>query len=434
MRKKARFQNVRFLEIQLLIIPALLAVAGMLMVILVPRQKVSWEAKDLWMTFVFIALLIGAHLVLTFALPRSDQLLLPLISSLTVFGLIMAHRLDSTRVNTSGIASKQVLWIILGYMTFAVTVLALRNLTILKRYKYTFLVIGLVLTGAVAVFGQEVNGAKLWFNFGFFSFQPGELLKLCLVIFLAAYLDDKRDLLQAPFRILGIPFPPLPYLLPLLIMWGISVLLLVFQKDLGPAELFFGVFLIMLYIASGRAWYVLVGLVAFGLAGFVAYQAFDHVQTRFAAWLNPWPEGQDRAFQIIQALYSFANGGIFGKGIGYGSPYYIPEVHTDYVFAAIGEEMGLAGTLSVILLYLLLVYRCFHIALRASLGFYQYLAIGLASLLGLQTFIILGGVTRLIPLTGMTLPFISYGGSSILINFLIAGILVRISAESDYGS
>ena len=430
MQKKSRFQNVRILEIQLLVIPALLGIAGMLMVILVPRQQVSWEAKDLWMTFVFIALLIGAHLTLTFALPRSDQLILPLISSLTVFGLIMAHRLDGSRPNTNGIASKQVLWIVLGYVAFAVTVLALRNLTLLKRYKYTFLVVGLALTAAVAVFGQEVNGARLWFNFGFFSFQPGELLKLCLVIFLAAYLDDKRDLLQAPFRILGIPFPPLPYLMPLLIMWGISVLLLVYQKDLGPAELFFGVFLVMLYVASGRAWYVVAGLVLFALAGYVAYQRFDHVQVRFEDWLNPWPEGQDKGFQIVQALYSFANGGAFGKGIGLGYPNYIPEVQTDYVFAAIGEEVGLAGTLTVIAINLLLVYRCFHIALRASLGFYQYLAIGLAALLGLQTFIILGGVTKLIPLTGMTLPFISYGGSSILVNFVIAGILVRISAES----
>lgn len=430
MQKKSRFQNVRILEIQLLVIPALLGVAGMLMVILVPRQQVSWEAKDLWMVFVFVALLIGAHLTLTFALPRSDQLILPLVSSLTVFGLIMAQRLDGSRPNTNGIASKQVLWIALGYVAFAVTVLALRNLTLLKRYKYTFLVVGLALTAAVAVFGQEVNGAKLWFNFGFFSFQPGELLKLCLVIFLAAYLDDKRDLLQAPFRIFGIPFPPLPYLMPLLIMWGISVLLLVYQKDLGPAELFFGVFLVMLYVASGRAWYVVAGLILFAVAGYVAYHLFDHVQVRFNDWLNPWPEGQDKGFQIVQALYSFANGGAFGKGIGYGAPYYIPEVQTDYVFAAIGEEVGLAGTLTVIAINLLLVYRCFHIALRTSLGFYQYLAIGLAALLGLQTFIILGGVTKLIPLTGMTLPFISYGGSSILVNFVIAGILVRISAES----
>ncbi len=423
-------KNLRSVEIQLLIVPALLTVIGMLMVILVPRQQVNWEVRDLWMTFVFIGLLLVSHLVLTFALPRSDQMILPLISGLTAFGLIMAHRLESVR--TGNIASKQVLWIGLGYAVFVATVVGARNLTLLKRYKYTFLVFGLGLTAAAAVAGQEINGARLWFNFGFFSFQPGELLKICLVIFLAGYLDDKRDLLQAPFRILGLPFPPLPYLLPLLAMWGISIMLLVFQKDLGPAQLFFGVFLIMLYVASGRAWYALAGLLAFAVASVIAYQLFDHVQTRVAAWLNPWPEGQGRAYQIVQSLFGFAQGGVFGHGLGYGAPYSIPEVHTDYVFAAIGEEMGLAGTLGIIALNMLLVYRCFHIALRASTGFYQYLAIGLGALLGLQSFIILGGVVKLIPLSGMTLPFISYGGSSILINFLIAGILVRISAESNH--
>ncbi len=422
-------KNLRLVEIQLLIVPALLVVIGMLMVILVPRQQVRWEARDLWMTFVFIGLLVVTHLVLTRFLPRSDQLILPLVSSLTAFGMVMAQRLESAR--TGNIANKQVLWIALGYALFVFVVLALRNPMVLKRYKYTFLIIGLVLTAAAAVFGQEINGARLWFNFGgFFSFQPGELLKICLVIFMAGYLDDKRDLLQAPYRVLGIPLPPLPYLVPLVGMWSICLGLLVFQKDLGPAQLFFGVFLVMLYVASGRAWYVLVGLVAFGVASVVAYQLFDHVQGRVAAWTNPWPEGQGRAYQIVQALFGFAQGGVFGEGLGYGSPNSIPEVHTDYVFAAIGEEMGLAGTLGVVVLNLLLVYRCFHIALRVNNGFYQYLAIGLAALLGLQSFIIIGGVTKLIPLTGMTLPFVSYGGSSILANFLIAGILVRLSADS----
>ncbi len=187
----------------------------------------------------------------------------------------------------------------------------------------------------------------------------------------------------------------------------------------------------MLYVASGRASYVVAGLMIFAVACIIASQTYEHVQTRVIAWINPWPEGQGRAYQIVQALFGFARGGVFGKGLGYGTPNSIPEVHTDYVFAAIGEEMGLAGTLGVIGLYLLLVYRSFHIALLARNGFYQYLVIGFASLLGLQTFIILGGVTKLIPLTGMTLPFISYGGSSILINFLITGILLRISAEGD---
>ncbi len=421
-------KNLRLTEIQLLVVPALLALVGMLTVILVPRKQVSWEAKDLWMPLVFIGLLLMTHLLLTRFLPRSDQLILPLVSCLTAFGLIMVNRLQSEQ--TGQIASRQVLWIGLGYLVFVVTALGLRNPMLMKRYKYTFLIAGLALTAGAAVFGAEINGARLWFRLGIFNFQPGEFLKLCLVIFLAAYLDDKRDLLQTPYKILGIPLPPLPYLLPLLGMWAISILLLVFQKDLGPAELFFGIFLVMLYVASGRAWYVLAGLLAFAVASVVAYQLFDHVQTRVVAWLNPWPEGQGRSYQIVQALFGFAQGGVFGQGLGYGKPNSIPEVQTDYVFAAIGEEMGLAGTLGIIALNLLLVYRCFHISLNARTGFYQYLSIGFAALLGLQSFIIIAGVTKLIPLTGMTLPFVSYGGSSILINFLIAGILVKISAES----
>ena len=423
-------KNLRLTELQLLVVPALLTIIGVLTVTLVSRKALSWDIKDLWIPLVFIGLLIVAHLVLTRFLPKADQLILPIVSCLTAFGLIMANRLEND--DTGPIASRQTLWIGLGFVVFIATIFIFSrfNLMELKRYKYTFLIVGLFLTAAAAVFGTEINGARLWFRVGIFNFQPGELLKVCLVIFLAAYLDDKRDLLQTRYKVLGIPLPPLPYLLPLIAMWAIAILLLVAQKDLGPAQLFFGVFLIMLYVASGRSWYVVIGLFAFALASVVAYQLFDHVQTRVVAWLEPFPNGQDRSYQIVQALFSFAQGGVFGQGLGYGSPSYIPVVQSDYVFAAIGEEMGLTGTLGIIGLNLLLVYRCFHISLNAKTGFYQYLAIGFAALLGLQSFIIIGGVTKLIPLTGMTLPFISYGGSSVLVNFLIAGILVKISAES----
>ncbi len=432
--KTKKSNRLRLTEMQLLVVPALLVLVGMLMVINVPNQRVGWDAKDLWMFFVFFGLLLATHLILSIWLPRSDQLLLPLVSALTAFGLIMSQRLETVR--TGNIASRQVLWIGLGYVLFLVIALGLRNIMLLKRYKYTFMFIGLGLTAAVAVFGAEINGAKLWFRFGFFSFQPSELLKIILVIFLAGYLDDKRDLIASSnFRLGPIPLPPLPYLGPLLMVWGISMLTLVVQKDLGAALLFFGVFLIMIYSASGKASYVLVGLLLFFGGFFLAYSLagridqLSHIQVRVDAWLNPWPSGQGRSYQIVQALYSFANGGVFGNGLGYGAPYFIPEVHTDYVLAAIGEEMGLAGTLGILCLNILLIYRGFHIALNANNGFYQYLAIGLSSILGVQTFIIVGGVTKLIPLSGMTLPFISYGGSSILINFLLAGLLMRISIE-----
>jgi cell division protein FtsW (lipid II flippase) len=429
-RKKSR--NLRFTEIQLLIIPAVIAVLGSIMVISVPNKAVGWTATDLWIPLVFIGLLVVTHLALNIGLPKSDQVLLGLVSMLAAFGLIMTQRLETTR--TGNIAVRQLIWIAIGYVFFIIITLGLRNLMLLKRYTYTFMFIGLGLTAAVAVFGAEINGARLWFRFGIFSFQPSELLKILLVIFLAGFLDDKRDLItETRFRLGPLPFPPLPYLAPLLVVWGISMLTLIVSKDLGAALLFFGVMLVLLYVASSRAGYVLAGLVLFGAGAYLAYLAFSHVEVRVAVWLNPWQYAQDIGYQIVQAIFALTNGGLFGEGLGYGSPGYIPEVQTDYVFAAIGEETGLIGSIGLICIYLLVIYRGFHIALNATNGFYQYLAIGLTSIIGIQTFIILGGVTKLIPLTGMTLPFVSYGGSSIIANFIIAALLIRISAEQRTG-
>lgn len=422
----------RWTELQLLIVPIAVIVIGMILVISVPRQQVGWSPRDLWMAFVFIALVVVAHVVLTVWVPRSDQLMLPLISTLSAISLIMMQRLQTTA--TGPIAIRQVLWIGIGYLVFAAVAAGGRNLVWLKRYKYTFMIVGIGLDVVALVysivFHKAVNGAYLWINVGPFTFQPSELLKVILVIFLAAYLDDKRDLMaEASPRIGKLTLPPLPYLGPLLVLWLLSMLVITVQRELGAAELFFGVVLVMLYVTSGRASYIVSGVVLFAIGAVIAVRALPYVNVRITDWVNPWPVAKDQGYQIVQALYAFANGGVFGTGLQYGSPYFIPEVHTDYVFAAIGEEMGLAGTLGIIALFLLIIYRSFHIALNANNGFYQLLAIGLAALYGLQTFIIMGGVTKLIPLSGMTLPFISYGGSSILINFLIAGILVRISAE-----
>jgi len=421
-------RQLRWTELQLLLLPIALVLIGMIIVISVPHQQVGWSARDLWMTFVFIGLVIGSNLALTIWLPRSDQLILPLISSLTAFGLIMTQRLETSL--TGNIASRQVLWIGLGYVVFLAVTLGIKNFMWLKRYKYTLMAIGIGLDVVVLLFGRTINGARLWFSFGPFSFQPSELLKIILVVFMAAYLDDKRDLMEnSRLRLGPINLPPLPYLAPLLIMWGFSMLIVIFQRELGAAELFFGIVLIILYVASGKASYVLGGIGLFAVGAFVAVNSLPYVQTRITDWINPWPVGKDQGYQIVQALFAFANGGVFGSGLEYGAPYFIPEVHTDYVFAAIGEELGLAGTLGIIALFLLLIYRSFHIALNTRNSFYQLMAIGLAAIYGLQTFIIIGGVTKLIPLSGMTLPFISYGGSSIIINFAIAGILMRISAE-----
>jgi cell division protein FtsW (lipid II flippase) len=258
-----------------------------------------------------------------------------------------------------------------------------------------------------------------------------ELVKLLLVVFLAGYLEEYRELLSIAGRRIGrVQLPPMPYLAPILVMIGAALLLFWLQKDLGPALLFSTVLLAMLYVASGRGSYVVLGLALLVLGGALADRVFGHVHTRIVIWLDPWANRETIGYQLVQALYAFASGGVFGAGLDFGSPRYIPAVHTDFVIAAIGEELGLAGSLAVVSLFVLLVQRGFVIALNARSGFATLLASGLTSVLALQALIILAGTLELIPLTGITLPFVSYGGSSVVANFLIIGLLLRISDES----
>ncbi|HEY0582549.1 MAG TPA: FtsW/RodA/SpoVE family cell cycle protein, partial [Chloroflexota bacterium] len=253
---------------------------------------------------------------------------------------------------------------------------------------------------------------------------------LLLVIFLAAYLEDYRELLSVAGRRVGkLHLPPLPYLAPILVMVGAALLLFWLQKDLGPALLFSTVLLTMLYIASGRASYVVLGLGLLILGGALASMLFDHVHTRVVIWLDPWSHRENLGYQLVQALYALGSGGVLGSGLDMGAPRYIPAVHTDFVIAAVGEELGLAGTLAVVSMFVLLVGRGFLIALQARSGFSALLAAGLTSVLGLQALIILAGTLELIPLTGITLPFVSYGGSSVVVNFVIVGLLLRIAHE-----
>jgi cell division protein FtsW (lipid II flippase) len=434
-------RGLRWTEFRLLLIPSILSIVGMLMVILVPVGAVQWQWTDLWMSFLFIGLLYAIHMWLNFTRPRADQVLLPITATIVVMGLVMIQRLEPSLSEAfRGIANKQVLWIAAGMVALWGTVTFLRDLNFLRRYKYSFALLGIALVAATLVFGSDAgsgSGVRLWFNFGFFQFQPSELLKVLLVIFLAGYLDDKRELLVSSYRIGPITLPPLPYLAPLLLVWALALVLFVVQRDLGSALLFFGIFLAMLYVASGKPFYVLGGLglfftAAFLLNAFFASQ-FTHIQQRVNIWLNPWPVGKDEGYQIVQSLFALASGGVLGKGIGFGSPGYISAVHTDMIISAIGEELGLAGTLGVIALFMFLVYRGYHIGLTARSGYEQLLAVGLTTILGLQAIIIMGGAIKMIPLTGITLPFISYGGSSIITNFIIIGLLLRISAPRANG-
>ena len=383
----------------------------------------------LWGPLIWVAAMLAAHLLLARTKPRHDIFLLPLIALLTGWGILMVDRLA---VNFLG---RQVLWVVLGTAVLLAVAILPQNLYPLRRYRYTWLFAGLLLLAATLVFGINPSGfgATLWLPISFpllgtIFFQPSELLKLMLVIFLASYFADREPLLrldrQRGWR------GALPYLAPLLLMWGFCLILLVWQRDLGAATIFFLVFLALLYLATGHKRYVLSGLILLLLGSVFAYFAFDLVALRIDAWLNPWPEAYDRAYQIVQSLYALAAGGILGQGIAQGFPTYIPVVHSDFVFAAAAEEWGLVGSLGLVAVFMILAYRGMRIALRARRPFRTYLAAGITMLFSVQALLIMGGVTKLLPLTGVTLPFISYGGSSMLISSAMAGLLLFISADS----
>jgi cell division protein FtsW (lipid II flippase) len=372
------------------------------------------------------ALALGAHVAVRRYAPRADGTLLGLAVLLNGLGFVTIARLDHD------LARYQSLWTAVAVGAFVATLAAVRRIRDLERYRYTFALVGIasLLLPAIPGIGREINGARLWVQLGPFNFQPGEAAKVTLVIFLAAYLVEKRELLSTPtWRVGPVMLPDPKHFAPLLLAWGSSILVMVREKDLGSSLLFFAVFLAMLYMATARASYVGIGAALFAVGATIAYQIFGHVQDRVTTWLDPWPSAQAQGFQLVQALFAFGSGGFAGTGLGLGSPGTIPNASTDFVFAAIGEELGLIGTTAVLVVYLLLVGAGFRIALRAEQPFLKLLAAGLTTILGIQTFIILGGVTRLIPLTGITMPFVSYGGSSLLANFVILALLLRISDE-----
>ena len=418
----------------LLLLTALLAGAiGLATIALVKQGSVTMLALRPVIVFGAAALLL--HVVLSVALPHSDQVILAVAAMLTVIGLVAMQRFSwEPALGAVGRAlpGRQTAWALLGLGVAGAAALTPRLLGALKHYRYLWLLGALLLVAATLLVGEDVTGtgARLWIGVGPWRFQSSELLKVLMVAFLASYLDERRELLAAAATHVGpLRLPPVPYLLPMLLVWGLSLALLVLQEDLGAAVLFFGVFLAMLYMATARSGYVWLGLVLFAVGAIAAYAVFPHVQARVANWLNPWPQAHGPGYQAVQALLAVAAGGVFGVGLGYGHPGYIPAVHTDVVFAALGEEMGLAGLLAILALYLVLVARGLHIALRVADGFQALLAAGLSIAVGLQTLLIIGGTLRVIPLTGITLPFVSYGGSSLVTNYLIIGLLLHVSTE-----
>ena len=371
---------------------------------------------------------LGSTWLLRRQLPGHDRVLLPLITLLISWGLA-----EVARLAPPVFLQRQTLWMVLGSGALLAAALVPQGLRWLERFRYTWLLIGLLLLGMTFFLGVNPSGAgaRLWLGAGGIYFQPSELLKLLMIVFLASYLAQRRAaLLEVNLQLHRWRIPHPAYWGPLLLMWGFSMLLLLWQRDLGAGLLFFGVFLAMFYVAMGQGRYVLASLVLLIGAGALGYHVFDVVALRVDAWLNPWREASGRSFQIVQALLAFASGGVFGQGLGQGLPGAIPVVHTDFVFAAVGEEYGLLGTLGLVAAFMLLVARAFRIALCCRRTFEQLLAVGIGTLFGLQSLVIMAGTLKLIPLTGVTLPFVSYGGSSLLISMTMVGLLVHLSAHA----
>ncbi|MDR2956859.1 MAG: FtsW/RodA/SpoVE family cell cycle protein [Coriobacteriales bacterium] len=367
----------------------------------------------------FIAFL-AAHLAVRRLTPAADPALLPIVFMLSGIGIAFVLRLAPE------LAGRQVMWLFFSVAMMIVVLFFVPTITKLTDYKFTIMTAGLVLLLLPVFVGTEIYGSKIWLTFLGYSFQPGEVAKVLVVLFLAGYLADNREMLSAANRRLaGINFPDPRALAPLMIMWVISLVIVVFERDLGSALLFFGIFLVMVFITTGRLAYVLGGVLLAVAGALAAWMLFDHVALRVSIWLDPFADRNGSGYQIVQALYSLADGGLFGSGIGRGMPEFIPVVASDFIFVAIAEEMGLLGASAMIILYLLFAMRGLTIAARARSDVDAFTAVGLTVAITLQAFVIIGGTTRLIPMTGVTLPFVSQGGSSLLASFMIVALLLR---------
>ncbi len=371
-----------------------------------------------------IAAFVASHIAIRLLAPGADPAILPIVFILSGIGITFVTRLAPED------AVGQVVWLFVSVAAMVATLVFVPNLDRLKEYKFTLGLAGVALLLMPAIFGTEIYGSKLWIRIGGFSFQPGELAKILIVLFLAAYLSENRELLSASSRKVGpLTLPRLRMLLPMLVMWGMCLLVVVFERDLGSALIFFTLFVVMLYVATGRIGYVVVSIALLAVGGVFCYMCFNHVRVRVQIWLDPFQDASGSGLQIVQSLFSLADGGLVGAGIGKGMPTLIPVVKSDFIFSAIGEEMGLLGGSAVLLLFMLLAVRGLTTAARAKSDMSAFTAVGLVASLSFQAFIIVGGVTRLLPLTGVTLPFMSQGGSSLLSSFIIVGLLLRAGDE-----
>lgn len=372
-----------------------------------------------------------AWLVVRRTAHRADPVLLPVAALLAGLGFAMIARIQQPQPPLTHIAQSQFTWLMIGLAVFVLTLVIIRDDRQLDALTYTLGLAGIVmlLLPVVPGIGLEINGARLWVHAGPLSFQPAEFGKVLIVIFLASYLSAKRELLSSGVGRFGLP--RVKDLGPVILAWGTSLVVLFLEKDLGASLLFFGVFVVMLWVATGRPGYLLLGLVLFAFGAVVGYILFSHVQDRVAFWLHALDPKHVQALgygQLAQGWFAMASGGLVGTGLGQGAPYLIPYSWTDFIFAAFGEELGFIGCAMLLLMYLVIIGRGLRVAIERTDPFGKLLATGLTTMVALQTFVIVGGVTRLIPLTGITLPFVSYGGSSLVANFMILALLVRVSA------
>lgn len=431
-RRLARRNRRR--EAALLVVAWALSVAARLLTQLAGSETIPDDT--LVMAALMGMLFLVSHLAVRRLAPNASPVLLPIAGLLAGLGWAIVARLDPGRATDQGT------WIVLGVGVFVLTLALLRDYRVLDRYRYTALALGVVLLllPLVPVIGQTRNGSRLWVEIPGLGlgFQPAEFAKLLLVVFFASYLGERRELIAiAPRKVAGIGIPDLKHFGPVLAVWGLTMVVMIFEKDLGSSLLIFAVFLGMLYTATARGAYLLVGTLLFAIGAFTAYQLFGHVQSRVAGWLDPFdPETVGaETFQIAQSLFALAAGGLWGTGLGLGyglgpdTPVLLPERTTDSIFVAYAYELGFVGAVAMLLAYLILVVSGVRVALRCENPFGKLLAAGLSITLGIQSFIIVAGVTRLIPLTGITLPFVSYGGSSILSNMALLATLVAISDQ-----
>ena len=421
-------------ELALLCFATLITTVALLIVEANQEQGIRWDLVSY--TLAFLTLFVCAHLAIRRFAPYADPLLLPVVALLNGLGLVMIHRLDlvegSLNATTKGPNDEQqMLWTLLGVVGFSLVIIFLKDHRILARYGYICGLTGLVLRAIPALLParfSETNGAKIWIRLPGFSIQPAEFSKILLLIFFAAVLVAKRNLFTSVGQhFLGMDLPRPRDLAPLLAAWIASVGVMVFEKDLGTSLLLYASFLVMVYIATERFSWVVIGLALFAAGSVVAYYLFGHVRTRVETWLDPFGDPEGSGYQMVQSQFSFATGGVFGTGLGNGQPGTVPAASTDFIIAAVGEELGLVGLAGVLMLYTIVILRGLRTAIAVRDSFGKLLAAGLSATLAIQLFIVVGGVTGLIPLTGLTTPWMSYGGSSLVANYLLLAILVRIS-------